>query len=194
MYLTREQAAAGDPCHGCGLPVIDNLGDWPGTMYLTDEQRVIDDADQRRYRDIQPDCNSHRWSMAGSRATHCGFCCPPIPMSPEQYESIQRILSGSVRREGEHDTWERTLTCGHRVQQSVHHTNREPSFSTQWCPECELMRGVVDSEKIVEAAARMAAAKRKQADKVARAEREVRKAEKAAAEARKKLAEIQAEH
>lgn len=192
MYLTREQAAAGEPCRGCGLPVIDNLGDWPGTMYLTDEQRVIYDADQQRYRDMHPDCNSHRWSMAGSRATHCGFCCPPIPMSPEQYESIQRILSGSVRREEELDIWERTLTCGHTVQQSVHHTNREPSFSTQWCPECELTRGVVESEKIVEAAARMAEAKRKQADEVARAERELKKAEKAATDARKKLSELQA--
>lgn len=167
-------------------------GDWPGTMYLTDEQRVIYDADQQRYRDMHPDCNSHRWSMAGSRATHCGFCCPPIPMSPEQYERIQRILSGSVRREEELDIWERTLTCGHTVQQSVHHTNREPSFSTQWCPECELTRGVVESEKIVEAAARMAEAKRKQADEVARAERELKKAEKAATDARKKLSELQA--
>lgn len=26
MYLTREQAAAGEPCRGWGLPVIDNLG------------------------------------------------------------------------------------------------------------------------------------------------------------------------
>lgn len=26
MYLTREQAAAGEACRGCGLPVIDNLG------------------------------------------------------------------------------------------------------------------------------------------------------------------------
>ena len=39
MYLTREQAAAGELCRGCGLPVIDNLGNWPGTMYLTDKQR-----------------------------------------------------------------------------------------------------------------------------------------------------------
>ena len=97
-----------------------------------------------------------------------------------------------MRREEELDIWERTLTCGHTVQQSVHHTNREPSFSTQWCPECELTRGVVESEKIVEAAARMAEAKRKQADEVARAERELKKAEKAATDARKKLSELQA--
>lgn len=41
MYLTREQAAAGEPCHGCGLPVIDYLGSWPGTMYLSAEDREV---------------------------------------------------------------------------------------------------------------------------------------------------------
>lgn len=78
------------------------------------------------------------------------------------------------------------------VEQSVHHTNREPSFSTKWCPDCEINRGVVSSEKVVEAAARMAADRRRN-EKIARAEREVRKAEKAAADARKKLAEVQSE-
>lgn len=193
-YLTREQAAAGEACRGCGLPVIDNLGSWPGTMHLTPEQRVDYDADQAAYRDMHPNCDAHRWSMSGSRATHCGYCCPPIPMSQAQREHIGRLLAGvPERREEELDIWERTLTCGHHVQQSVHHTNSGPSLSTQWCLECELTRGVVTSEKIVEAAARMAEAMRKRDDKVARAEREVKKAEKAAAEARRKLAEIQAE-
>lgn len=194
MYLTREQAAAGEPCRGCGLPVIDNLGSWPGTMYLTDEQRVIYDADQERYRQMHPNCDAHRWSMAGSRATHCGYCCPPIPISREQAESIQRILGTvSERREEELDIWARTLTCGHLVAQSVHDTNPEPSLSTQWCQECEITRGVVSSELVVEAAARTTEANRRRDDKISRAEREVKKAEKAAADARKKLVEVQAE-
>ncbi|KJC63144.1 hypothetical protein [Agreia bicolorata] len=68
MYLTREQAAAGEACRGCGLPVIDNLGSWPGTMYLTDEQRVIFDADQERYREMHPNCDAHRWSIVATAA------------------------------------------------------------------------------------------------------------------------------
>ena len=188
MYLTREQAAAGELCRGCGLPVIDNLGSWPGTMHLSPEERIEYDADQARYREMHPGCDAHRWSMQGSRATHCGFCCPPIPFSPAQYENLQRILAGvSDRREEELDVWERTLTCGHRVEQTVHHTNQGPSFSTQWCPDCEMTRGVVKSEKIVEAEARMAEARRKREDKIARAEREVAKAEKAVVEANRKL-------
>lgn len=113
MYLTREQAAAGEACRGCGLPVIDNLGSWPGTMYLTDEQRVIYDADQKRYREMHPNCDAHRWSIAGSRATHCGYCCPPIPMSREQAERIQRIFATvPERREEELDIWARTRPAG----------------------------------------------------------------------------------
>jgi len=194
MYLTHEQAATGEACRGCRMPVIDNLGNWPGTMYLTDEQRVIYDADQERYREMHPDCDAHRWSMAGSRAMHCGYCCPPTPMSREQAESIQRILATvSERREEDLDIWARTLTCGHRGEQSVHHTNREPSVSTQWCPECEVTRGVVSSENVVEAAARMAEVNRRRHDKIAHAERELKNAEKVAADAREKLAELQAE-
>jgi len=194
MYLTREQAAADEPCRGCGLPVIDSLGSWPGKMYLTDEQRVIHDADQERYRQMHPDCDARRWSMAGSRATHCGYCCPPIPISREQAESIQCILGTvSERPEEELDIWARSLTCGHLVEQSVHHTNPKPSFSTQWCQEHEITRGVVSSEKVVEAAARTTEANCRRDDKTARAEREVKKAEKEAADARKKLVEVQAE-
>ncbi|MEJ3406115.1 hypothetical protein WDJ51_15375 [Rathayibacter sp. YIM 133350] len=172
MYLTREQAAAGELCRGCGLPIIDNLGNWPGTMYLTPEQKVEYDADQALYKQMHPNCDAHRWSMSGSRATHCGYCCPPIPLSHEQYEHIGRILTSSPRREEELDIWTRRLTCGHVAEHSVHHTNQHPSFSTAWCPECAVARGVVTSMKTVEAEARMAEAKRKRDDQVSRAERE----------------------
>jgi hypothetical protein len=193
MYLTREQAAAGEPCRGCGLPVIDHLGDWPGTMHLTDKQRVVYDTDLARFQEIHSNCAAYRWSMAGSRATHCGHCCPPLPMSPEQNESIHRILAGWVRREEELDIWMLTLTCGHKVEQSVHSSNREPSFATMACTKCDITRGVVSFEKIVEAVARKAEAKRKRDDGIVRAEHDLKKAEQAAAEARHRLAALKAE-
>jgi hypothetical protein len=163
-YLTRAQAAAGEPCRGCGLPVIDNLGNWRGTMHLTPEQKVEYDADQALCEKMHTNCDTHRWSMSGSRATHCCYCCLPIPMSPEQYEHISRIFTSSSRRDEGLDIWERTLTCGHVVEQTVHHTNQHPGRSTAWCPDCEMTRGVVTSVKTVEAAARMAEAKRKRDD------------------------------
>lgn len=115
-------------------------------------------------------------------------------MSREQSEQIGRLLASFPERgEEELDVWERILTCGHKVQQSVHHTNQSPSFSTAQCLECEMTRGVVSSEKIVEAAARMAETMRMRDYRVARAERELKKAEKAATEARKKLAKARAD-
>lgn len=188
MFLTREQAAAGDPCRGCGLPVIDGLGSFAPLMHLSAEERVEYNAAEARYKQLHPDCRSHRWSMQGSRTTHCGLCCPPIPFSKSQLEAVARILSGHVRREEELDIWALDLTCGHRVEHSVHHTQRYWVGSTIHCRECDSTRGIVTSERIVEAADRKKEIERKRATDVARAEREVVKAEKAAAAAREKLA------
>lgn len=194
MYLTREHATAGEVCRGCGLPVIDNLGDWPPTMYLSAEDRNVYDAEQARYREMHPSCDAHRWTMQGSRTAHCGYCCPPLPMSPEQSERIGRMLASfPERRVEELDVWERTLTCGDTAQQSVHHTNRSPSFPTQWCASCEMTRGVLASTKIIEASARMAEAKRNRENALSQAQQKLVKAEKAAAEARRALATLRAE-
>lgn len=193
MQLTLEQAAAGEPCRGCGLPIIDNLGSWPGTMYLTPEDRVLYDANQAQHRETHPNCDAHRWSMQGSRATHCGYCCPPLPLSPALSERIGRLLATfPERRDEELDIWERTLTCGHITEQKVHRTNRAPSFSTQWCSEWGMTRGVMSSEKIVDASARKAEIERNRDEAVVRAERELAKAEKAAALAKRQLAQLQA--
>lgn len=193
MYLTSEEAAAGEPCRACGLPVIDRLGSRPPLMHLTDEERVEYDAAEARFKELHPDCGSHRWSISGSRTTHCGLCCPPLPIPPDRLEAVRRILMNANPREEELDIWERTLTCGHVAQQSVHHTNSGPSFSTQRCHECGITRGVVSSVKIVEAADRKREAERRQDKQVARAERELAEAEQAARAARRKLEELRAE-
>lgn len=193
MYLTRDQAAAGEPCRGCGLPVIDNLGGWPPLMKLTDQEQQEYDAAQAQFRELHPECHESRWSTEGSRASHCFLCCPPIPISDAQRETIRRLMgSFSPRREEELDIWTRTLTCGHKVEQSVHHANSGPSFSTQWCPECEITRGVVSSETTVEASSRRAEVEKQRDSEVRLAERAVAKAEKAAAEARRALKELRA--
>lgn len=77
-------------------------------------------------------------------------------MSLQQNEKVSRILLNNPRREEELDLWERTLTCRHVVEQSVHHSKQRPSFSTAWCPDREMTRGIVSSVKTVEAATRMA--------------------------------------
>jgi len=190
MYLTRDQAAAGEACRGCGLPVIDNLGSWPALMHLTEGQRLDHDAAEARFRELHPDCHAYLWSMEGSRAMHCGLCCPPLPLSPTQIENISRIFKSVTRREEELDVWAIALTCGHRVEHEVHYTNRHWSGSTAHCTECGMTRGVVKSERILEAADRKKEIDRKRASDVAKATREVSKAEKTAKAAREKLASL----
>lgn len=192
MFLTREQAAAGEPCRGCGLPVIDGLGSFPPLMQLSPEEQIEYDVAEDCYKQMHADCRSQRWSMQGSRTTHCGFCCPPIPFSESQLEAIAKVFRGYVRREEELDVWALDLTCGHRVEHSVHYTQRYWVGSTAHCPECGSTRGVVTSERIVEAADRKKEIKRKRATEVEKAERDVAKAEKAAAAARERLAALKA--
>ncbi len=147
---------------------------------------------RRRPGEVQGDASRLRGASLERARTprpHCGYRCPPAPISPEQYENIERIFASSPRRKEELDIWKRTQTCGHIIEQSVQHTNQHPSFTTSWCPECEMTRGVVSSTKTAEAASRMAEAKRKCDDQVARAERELKMAEKAARDARKRLAD-----
>jgi hypothetical protein len=92
-------------------------------MYLTRKQRIEYKAHQAKYREMHPNCDAHRWSMQGSRATHCGYCCPPLPMSREQSEHIGRLLASfPERHEEELDIWQRTPRCGHKVRY-LHHSH-----------------------------------------------------------------------
>lgn len=192
MYLSREDAAAGEACRGCGLPVIDNLGSWPPLMQLDEKQKLEREVADAVFTERHHDCHAHRWSMEGSRSTHCGLCCPPLPLSSSQIENISRILNSATRREEELDVWALTLTCGHRVERTVHHTQRCWVGSTTFCADCEVTRGIVTSERIIEAADRLTETRRKLQTDLQRAERAAAKAEMIAAQARQKVADLRA--
>jgi hypothetical protein len=187
MFLTREQALAGEPCRGCGSPVIDELGSWPPPMRLTQNERQEHDLQDAAYRERHKNCDAHRWGVQGSRAMHCGLCCPPLPLSAEQVETISRIFASHTPRPEELDVWALSLTCGHRVERSVHHTNRQWSGSTVHCQDCAITRGVVESERVVDAANRMVELQRKRDADVVKAHRDVAKAEAAVVHAKRKL-------
>ncbi|GGF31194.1 hypothetical protein GCM10010922_02810 [Microbacterium sorbitolivorans] len=190
MFLTREEARSGAPCRACGLPVIDNLGNWPGTMYLTDEERIEYDATNALFEKMHPACGTGRWSMDGSRATHCLLCCPPLPLSESQIETITRILTDSPRNEADLDVWKLTLTCGHVTERTSHRTNNGFNARTVSCTECDATRGVVETVKVETAATRRRDAELARAAEIVKAEREVKKAEKAAREAQRRLEQL----
>jgi hypothetical protein len=94
LRLTYEELVAREPCRGCGVAILDGLEPFPGTGYLTPEQRVEYDAREAAYRERHGECRAHRWSMGGSRQLHCGFCCPPPPLSPRQIGDLTRLMAG----------------------------------------------------------------------------------------------------
>lgn len=149
--LTREQLEAGDPCRGCGLPIIDGLGDWPWPQERTPEQQAAHDAAEVEYRTRHADCHSHRWSLSGSRSVHCGWCCPPHPPSQNQIDHLAAILTGHKPDPSELDSWRLTLTCGHTVDRPLHRSNQRWTAAVVPCSTCASHRGVVESERLVAA-------------------------------------------
>ena len=110
-YLTRAELEAGVHCRGCGLPIIDGLGDEPPLMKMSGEEREAHDTAEADFKRCHPECRALRWSVSGSRTTHCGFCCPPPPLSDKQIEAIAAILTSASRPEpAELDTWRLALT------------------------------------------------------------------------------------
>jgi len=93
-WLTRQELDDGVPCRGCGLPIVDGWGARPALSDLTASQRAEHDADEAAYAARHPDCRSHRWTLSDSRTQHCGFCCPPPPLSTAQIDQISRIVNG----------------------------------------------------------------------------------------------------
>jgi hypothetical protein len=145
MYLTREEAAAGAHCRGCGLPVIDGLGDWGPLMKLSPEQRREHDAQEAAYAARHQGCRAHRWSMSGSRATHCGSCCPPLPLSRNQVEGIAKILDRHRQSIKHLREWTLFLTCDHQKRASRSAQDKAWSGGVADCELCGEPRGVVSA-------------------------------------------------
>lgn len=148
-YLSWQEYLDGMPCRGCGLPVSDNRGAWrtKGTMHLTAEERVAYDDEEARYRELHADCHSHRWGVHGSATMHCGYCCPPPPMSPGKLEELARLFASFGKPDPrELDEWELTLTCNHITRKTQHRSNGPwNNHGTVDCVECQDIRGIIAS-------------------------------------------------
>ncbi|MGN6330319.1 MAG: hypothetical protein ACTHOD_01550 [Motilibacteraceae bacterium] len=144
--LTRAEMEAGVPCRGCGRPIIDGLGDWPPLMKLTEQEKREYDAAQADFAARHRDCRGHRWSMSGSRALHCGYCCPPPPLSERQLERLSTLLRASRPDSAELRTWRLTLTCDHVIDVQQHKSHAEWTTNVRHCPTCKQTRGVVTAD------------------------------------------------
>lgn len=141
--LTRAELEAGVHCRGCGQPIIDGLSDWPPRMKLTDEEKREYEAAEDGFRSRHEGCRGVRWSMSGSRSLHCGYCCPPPPLSERQLDEITRILRASRPDPTGLRTWRLTLTCDHVLDATRHESHREWAVNVRHCRACAQPRGVV---------------------------------------------------
>lgn len=139
--LTWEQYAAGMPCPGCGRPYRDpEPWEFRGTMHFTDEERARYDAEEALFAQLHGDCHAMRHSVSGSLTTHCGKCCPPPPLSPEQRDTLAQLLGRPTPPE-ELMKWRLRLYCGHVVERVAHYTHRDlhAAFTgSTSCTECGL--------------------------------------------------------
>ncbi|MFF4420556.1 hypothetical protein ACFY04_07180 [Streptomyces sp. NPDC001549] len=148
--LTWDEYKAGVSCRGCGEPMYDGLGSWPGLMYLSEEEKRDHEAMEERFRRLHPDCKSGRWGTGGSRVTHCCLCCPPPPLGPAQIEKLSRLFQSfpsAEERKKDLDAWELILTCDH-VTTFIQHRENTYVRRVVDCPECQTRRGVVDSKRL----------------------------------------------
>jgi hypothetical protein len=189
--LTRAELEAGVHCRGCGLPIIDGLGDRPPLLNMTDAERADHEATEANFKRRHPDCHAGRWSMSGSRTIHCGFCCPPPPLSDKQIREIRAILTGTSRPDpADLDTWRLTLTCDHAIETTQHSSNRYWSASTVTCPTCDQTRGIINSEKLPPNPARHAAEHHRLTVELDHARGEYKRRQKRADDARRRAAAV----
>ncbi|MEV6530486.1 hypothetical protein AB0M86_12950 [Streptomyces sp. NPDC051639] len=110
--LSWADYVAGKPCQGCGEPMQDGLGDWYPLMKLSESEKHEHEEADRRFRERHADCRSGRWSISGSRVTHCCFCCPPPPVGPKQMEKLAELFDSwpsQEERKKDLDAWDLTL-------------------------------------------------------------------------------------
>ena len=104
-------------------------------------------SEESRFRELHADCRSHRWGTANSATMHCGYCCPPPPMSPARFEKAMRLFESFGKPDpSQLDEWELSLTCDHTTRRTQHRSNgTRSSWYVVDCPECGTTRGVVES-------------------------------------------------
>lgn len=192
MYLTWEEYQAGEPCRGCGKPLMDQQDTELPPNKLTEQQREAREADVIEFKHQHGECRSYRWS-AGSQTTHCGFCCPSPPIGPQTLARVAELFS--IRTPDEDlDEWELTLTCEHVTHCTAHRTNHSYSIGVVTCPECEQPRGIVTSQRLGPVNDPHGRIQQQRINaELQQAQDKLRRQEKATAKTRQRIAELQAQ-
>jgi hypothetical protein len=84
------------------------------------------------------ECQAQRETVEGNRTWHCGYCCPPPPLSVEQVEGLRQLVGSWLEpNPASLMVWELTRTCGHAARRTQHQGHKEWNlYSTYECQEC----------------------------------------------------------
>ncbi|MFE5501329.1 hypothetical protein ACFQ73_02105 [Amycolatopsis japonica] len=195
--LTWDKYVAGVACRGCGLPASDGLGSRVPPLYMSAQEREDHAAADVEYQRRHGDCHAHRWSVEGSLVTHCGYCCPPLPIDPRRHDDIvdlfRRLWSKAPPAPEDLDTWRLTLTCGHVVDKAQHRTNTYWSIGVSTCPDCQHIRGIVTADRLPADEGRRRAEQQRLSQEIGQAERDRDRAQKKADTAARRMARLERE-
>ncbi|WP_158230839.1 hypothetical protein [Frankia sp. CcI49] len=192
MLLTYAEMRAGVPCRGCGLPILDGLGSQPPLMKMTESERQEYEIGEAEFRSRHADCHAFRWTVSGSRTQHCGYCCPPHPLSDQQIDHLAKLFRGfGTPNPAELDTWRLSLTCEHIADVTQHSSNTTFSRSVVRCEQCGQTRGIVDAEKLPPTETRRIAEERRLVTAVTQARENLDRHERQVASARRRVQKLE---
>lgn len=187
MRLTWEEYVAGVACRGCGLPTGDHGNSTPPSK-LDDQAREKAKAE---FEQRHPDCRSYVWGSE-SGPTHCGLCCPPLPMRQEQIDRVAATLARiGTKSPDELATWKLTLTCDHVVEKTQHRDTDYVLADAVVCPECQQIRGIVTTERVSRDDVCDDVEKRHKAGELAKARSEHERLQKKADSARRRIRKLE---
>ena len=150
VYMTRAEIEAGEPCRGCGQPLLDGLGDWGPLNNLTPDQR----AEYDRAEGTKP------------RGTAPGLPVAPLQPGRSPGPPLRVLLPdaapvGRASRPGradpvlvrtrpeDLDDWDGVLTCGNTVRRTQHRDHGERlSWRVTERAACGQHRGVITAQRI----------------------------------------------
>lgn len=90
--LLYDEMLTGQPCRGCGRPLIGGPRWVPIRDRSPDEAAALE-AEEAAFRALHPDCRAAHWTVGYGYLIHCARCCPPPPMSPATWKQVNDLLS-----------------------------------------------------------------------------------------------------
>ena len=143
-YLTWDEVLAGEPCRGCGEPVL--------RKHAPERSRA---REMVEFQERHSGCATYKSAVEVGGIMHCGDCCPPLPLSPgAHFERSLKFSMMYAKRSTKHlRQWDLTLSCGHTIQRSADWQSSFEPAAYDWspvypCSTCGEERAIIVASKL----------------------------------------------